>query len=67
MVFIVYIAGFVTTVNLIGNGVVALLTPPGAARALQGRSLAGQQRGRGDAALLGSGRIDRCRARRRRM
>jgi cytochrome P450 len=28
MVFIVYIAGFVTTVNLIGNGVVALLTHP---------------------------------------
>jgi cytochrome P450 len=26
MVFIVYVAGFVTTVNLIGNGVVALLT-----------------------------------------
>ncbi|MFN8590546.1 MAG: cytochrome P450 [Thermomicrobiales bacterium] len=28
MVFIVYIAGFVTTVNLIGNGTVALLTHP---------------------------------------
>lgn len=28
MVFIVYVAGFVTTVNLIGNGVVALLTHP---------------------------------------
>jgi cytochrome P450 len=28
MVFIVYIAGHVTTVNLIGNGVVALLTHP---------------------------------------
>ena len=28
MVFIVYIAGFITTVNLIGNGVVALLTHP---------------------------------------
>ncbi len=28
MVFIVYVAGFVTTVNLIGNGTVALLTHP---------------------------------------
>ncbi|MFN8662334.1 MAG: cytochrome P450 [Thermomicrobiales bacterium] len=28
MVFVVYVAGFVTTVNLIGNGVMALLTHP---------------------------------------
>ncbi|MDQ2653428.1 MAG: cytochrome P450 [Chloroflexota bacterium] len=28
MVFVVYVAGFVTTVNLIGNGIMALLTHP---------------------------------------
>ena len=54
-----YLAGHVTTVNLVGNGVVALADPSRATGEAAGGPESGQEHGRGDAALLGAGRLHR--------
>ena len=58
-VFLMFLAGHVTTVNLIGNGVVALLTHPDQLAKFKADPELGQGGGRGDAALLGAGRLHR--------
>ncbi len=58
-VFLMFLAGHVTTVNLIGNGVVALLTHPDELAKFKANPELGQGGGRGDAALLGTGRLHR--------
>jgi cytochrome P450 len=59
-VFLMFLAGHVTTVNLVGNGVVALLTHPDQLAKLKANpELLAKGGGRGDAALLGAGRLHR--------
>ena len=59
-VFLMFLAGHVTTVNLVGNGVVALLTHPDQLAKLRAnRELLAKGVVRGDAALLGARRLHR--------
>ena len=49
--FLLFAAGFETTTNLIGNGMVALLQNPGADASTMGRPVVGGYRSGGDVAL----------------
>jgi cytochrome P450 len=58
-VFLMFLAGHVTTVNLVANGVVALLTHPDQLLKFEANPELLATGGRGDAALLGTGRLHR--------